>query len=65
MFGHGFGQDWIVDFNPAEGDRIVAPAGLAYSVSQFMGQTVLDFGGGDLLGLAGVSGFDPGWLVAA
>lgn len=64
-FARGFGDDWIGDFNFAEGDRIVLPAGAAYSVTAHVNQVVIDLGGGDALGLVGVppSAFSSDWIA--
>ena len=61
----GSGWDWVTDFRAAEGDRVQVAPGLAYSVITSDGQVVVDLGGGDRLGLAGVSLADvgSGWLV--
>ncbi len=63
-FRPGGGVDWIADFNSAEGDRIVLPAGTAYTVTTYQGQAVVDLGHGDQIGLVGVSPSQMGdWLV--
>lgn len=54
-FGAGSGRDWAVDFSFAAGDRILLPTGTAYTVSALGGSTLIDLGGGDVLGLTGVS----------
>ena len=67
LFAKGGGQDWIADFNSAEGDRIVLPAGTAYTLDTYQNQVIVDLGGGDTLGLAGVSPaqFSTDWIVYA
>ena len=64
-FAKGGGQDWVGDFNFAEGDRILLPTGTTYTATSFQGQVLLDLGGGDTIGLAGVSlaGFTADWVV--
>ncbi|HTK35009.1 MAG TPA: hypothetical protein VL358_06930 [Caulobacteraceae bacterium] len=65
MFARGGGQDWVADFNAAEGDRIVLAPGQAFTVTSFAGQVLIDLGGGDTIGLAGVpsSSFSSSWIV--
>jgi Ca2+-binding RTX toxin-like protein len=67
MFRAGSGHDLVADFNPAENDRIVLPAGTTYTVVNVGGDAVLDLGNGDQLHLAGVaaSSFDAGWVLFA
>ena len=59
------GFDWVADFNAAEGDQIQLAPGTAYSVTSVGGQVVIDLGGGDELGLAGVpaASFSSAWIV--
>ncbi len=61
-FGQGYGQDWVADFSFAEGDRILLAPGQAYTVVVFGGQVMLDLGGGDVIGLAGVATFDAAYV---
>jgi serralysin len=62
----GGGQDWVTDFNSAEGDRIQIAPGLAFSVSSYQGQALITLAGGDSIGLVGVSAAQMGdWLVYA
>ena len=51
----------------AEGDVIVLSSDAGYTVSAYQGQVVIDLGGGDQLGLAGVSSasFSSSWIVVA
>ncbi|HTK33880.1 MAG TPA: NF038122 family metalloprotease [Caulobacteraceae bacterium] len=65
VIARGGGFDWVGDFNPAEGDRIQLAPGTTYTVTSFQGQVVIDLGGGDELGLAGVAAgsFNASWLV--
>ncbi|MDP1643448.1 MAG: hypothetical protein Q8L59_14830 [Phenylobacterium sp.] len=57
VFGAFLGQglDQIVDFNPAEGDRIRLLAGMSYSVTQSGADAVVSLGAGDQFILTGVS----------
>jgi Ca2+-binding RTX toxin-like protein len=55
VFAKGGGADWIADFNFAEGDRIQLATGTTYTVTAYQGQVLLDLGGGDTIGLVGVS----------
>jgi Ca2+-binding RTX toxin-like protein len=55
MVGIGEGADWIADFNFAEGDRVYAAKGVGFGATTYGNFTVLDFGGGATIGLAGVS----------
>lgn len=59
----GGGQDWIGDFNAAQGDRVQFATGTTYSVTTYEGQTVLVLSDGTSIGLAGVAGFDSSWVV--
>jgi Ca2+-binding RTX toxin-like protein len=52
LFARGSSQDWVGDFNFAEGDRIVLPTGTTYTATSFAGQILLDLGNGDMIGLA-------------
>jgi Ca2+-binding RTX toxin-like protein len=63
VFGRGYGHDWVGDFDFAEGDRILLAPGTAYTVTSFGGQVLLDLGGGDVIGLVGVSSFDPSYIL--
>ena len=66
MFRRGFGTDWISNFNFAEGDRVELAAGMTFTVTTYLGQTVLDFGGGDTLGFgASDVAFNASWIVFA
>ncbi|HTK35423.1 MAG TPA: Ig-like domain-containing protein [Caulobacteraceae bacterium] len=62
-FKQGGGQDWVADFNTAEGDRIMLAPGTAYTVLTFQGQVILDLGGGSTIGLVGVGTFSPDYVV--
>lgn len=60
----GGGFDWIADFSSASGDRVQIAPGVAYTVVTVSGQAVIDLGGGDRIGLAGVAVADLGtWLA--
>ena len=58
------GDDRVIAFNAAEGDHVLMPAGMAYSLSQDGDDTVIEMGGGRMV-LAGVqlSSLPDGWLV--
>ena len=58
------GIDRVVDFNLAEGDRVMLDPGTTYTVSQVGADTVLDMGGGNQMILVGVqmSTLTPGWV---
>jgi hypothetical protein len=59
----GGGADWVQDFNFAAGDRIQLAVGQTYTVTTYLGQTIIDLGGGTTIGLSGVAGFDASWVV--
>lgn len=61
------GQDWVMDFNAAEGDRIQLAVGQAYTVTAIGGFVAIDLGGGAWIGLSGVAAgsFDASWVVFA
>ena len=63
----GAGLDLVMDFNRAEGDRIVLDHGAAYTVSQVGADTVVDLGGGDQLVLQNVqlSALSAGWITVS
>jgi serralysin len=58
------GVDKVLDFNLAEGDRVMLDPGTTYTVSQVGADTVVDMGGGNQVILAGVqmSSLTPGWI---
>lgn len=60
----GGGIDKILDFNAAQGDRVVVENGSAYTVKQVGADAVVDLGGGDQMILVGVnaSGLPAGWI---
>ena len=64
-FPAGTGNDWVLDFNPAEGDRILLASTSTYTAGAADGQVIIILVGGGILGLAGVSAasFDAGWMV--
>jgi serralysin len=65
-FRPGSGQDWVADFNSAEGDRVQLAPGTPYTLTTYLNQVIVDLGHGDTLGLAGVSPSQLGdWLVYA
>jgi Ca2+-binding RTX toxin-like protein len=59
------GVDWVADFHASEGDKIQLAPGTAYTVINSGGQVMIDLGGGDQLGLAGVAfaSFSSDWVV--
>jgi Ca2+-binding RTX toxin-like protein len=61
------GIDRVVDFNLAEGDRVMLDPGTTYTVSQVGADTVIDMGGGHQMILVGVqfSTLTPGWIFGA
>jgi len=65
VMAKGFGHDWVGDFNAAEGDHVLLAAGTAYTVTDYFGQVLIDLGGGDTIGLAGVpfASFNASWVV--
>jgi Ca2+-binding RTX toxin-like protein len=61
----GAGIDRILDFDAAEGDRIIFETpGVAYTTRQEGADTVVDLGGGDQVILVGVtlSTLPAGWI---
>jgi Ca2+-binding RTX toxin-like protein len=58
------GIDRVLDFNYAEGDRVMLDPGTTYTASQVGADTVLDMGGGNQMILVGVqlSGLPAGWV---
>lgn len=64
---HTFGDagiDRVLDFNPAEGDRVQLDPGTTYSVAQVGADTVISMGGGAQMTLVGVSmaTLTDGWI---
>ncbi|HXA39473.1 MAG TPA: 1,3-beta-glucanase, partial [Phenylobacterium sp.] len=61
------GVDRILDFNQAEGDRVMLDPGTTYSLSQVGADTVIDMGAGNQVILVGVqlSTLTPGWIFGA
>jgi Ca2+-binding RTX toxin-like protein len=61
------GIDRVVDFNLAEGDRVMLDPGTTYTVSQVGADTVIDMGAGNQMILVGVqfSTLTPGWIFGA
>lgn len=66
VFEKGTGHDRITDFKYAEGDRIALAAGMTWQAATASGGTLLSFGGGDDVLLAGVSKtqVSSSWFVA-
>lgn len=62
----GAGLDRIIDFNAAEGDRLILDGAPSYSLRQEGSDTVVDLGGADRVVLVGVSlsGLPAGWIAA-
>jgi Ca2+-binding RTX toxin-like protein len=60
----GAGIDRVLDFNAAEGDRVMLDPGTSYTVSQVGQDTVVDMGGGDQVILVGVylASLPDGWI---
>jgi len=58
------GIDRVVDFNLAEGDRVMLDPGTTYTVSQVGADTVIDMGAGNQMILVGVqlSTLPDGWI---
>ena len=58
------GIDKVLDFNLAEGDRVMLDPGTTYTVSQQGADTVIDMGGGNQMILVGVqlSTLTAGWI---
>ena len=63
----GAGVDKVLDFNLAEGDRVMVDPGTAFSVSQVGADTVIDMGAGDQMILVGVqmSTLTGSWIFGA
>lgn len=64
---HTFGDagiDRVLDFNPAEGDRVQLDPGTTYSVAQVGADTVISMGGGGQMTLVGVNmaALTDGWI---
>jgi len=60
----GAGIDKVLDFNAAEGDRVLLDSGTPYTLNQVGPDTVIDMGNGDELILVGVQWqtLAPGWI---
>jgi Ca2+-binding RTX toxin-like protein len=63
----GGGFDRIIDFNPAEGDRVQVAPGSQYKVSAFGADTAISFASGNVVVLVGVTRaqLGDGWIVEA
>jgi Ca2+-binding RTX toxin-like protein len=64
---HGFsdaGLDRVLDFNAAEGDRVLLDAGTTYTLSQQGGDVVIQMSGSQMV-LVGVqlTSLPPGWIM--
>jgi Ca2+-binding RTX toxin-like protein len=64
-FAAGGGHDQVLNFSPADGDRLQIDGGAHYTVSQVGADTVVDLGTGDAITLVGVqkSALPSGWIV--
>ncbi|MDP3747300.1 MAG: Ig-like domain-containing protein [Phenylobacterium sp.] len=64
IFGEA-GLDLVIDFDAAEGDRVLLDAGAEYSVAQVGGDTVVTLTGGGRMVLQGVqlSTLTDGWIL--
>lgn len=67
---HTFGEagvDRVLDFNLAEGDRVMLDLGTTYSLAQAGLDTVISMGGGAQMILVGttLSALAPGWIFAS
>lgn len=49
----GSGVDWVGDFNPAEGDRILVATGTNFTIGAASGQALISLPSGDAIGLVG------------
>ena len=58
------GIDKVLDFNRAEGDRVMLDPGTTFTVGQVGADTMIDMGGGSQMILVGVqmSTLTPGWI---
>jgi Ca2+-binding RTX toxin-like protein len=58
------GIDRVLDFNLAEGDRVMLDPGTTYTLAQVGSDTVIDMGAGNQMILVGVqlSTLTPGWI---
>ncbi len=63
----GAGIDKVLDFNLAEGDRVMIDPGTVFTVSQVGADTVIDMGAGDQMILVGVqmSTLTGSWIFGA
>jgi Ca2+-binding RTX toxin-like protein len=61
------GLDRVLDFNLAEGDRVMLDPGTTFTVTQVGADTVIDMGGGNQMVLVGVqmATLTPGWIFGA
>jgi Ca2+-binding RTX toxin-like protein len=59
------GIDRVLDFNLAEGDRVMLDPGTTYTLGQVGADTVIDMGAGNEMILVGVqlSTLTPGWII--
>jgi serralysin len=62
----GAGRDYVVDFNQAEGDRVMLDPGTIYALAQVGADTIINMDGGGQMILAGVelSTLTADWIFA-
>jgi VCBS repeat-containing protein len=63
VFGANSGADWVLDFNAGQGDLIQIGVGVTYTVSIQPQQVIITLSDGGVIGLSGVTTFDPSWIV--
>jgi beta-glucanase (GH16 family) len=65
VFDRGAGTDWIAGFNSAEGDRVVLPNWVHFTVADdASGQAIITLDSGDHIGIVGTSTAQLGdWLI--
>jgi Ca2+-binding RTX toxin-like protein len=63
----GAGIDKVLDFNLAEGDRVMLDPGTTFTLRQEGADTIIEMGNGDQMILVGVqmSTLTPGWIFGA
>lgn len=65
QFRPGGGHDTVLDFNFAEGDRILIAPGQAFTATSVGGQAAIDLGGGDVITISGAVAALNEWVVTA
>jgi Ca2+-binding RTX toxin-like protein len=65
LFGPTGGRDWIMDWNPAEGDRLVLPVGQTYTITSYLDQVMIELPGGAGIGIQDVpeSAFSTNYII--